>query len=168
MAIRYERSASRERATHLNIPTHHYSPEELAKIDSDYEHEEIRGATPRYWEDVKVGDKRLGVGSWHIIGAEAHDELDKLSKKYHLSFLPAPEGAFMEKPVRILRMSAGSGTLLRRSSRLVSEIPVQDSPSQLRGRQRYRRRVQFRCWHQDCQPQAGRCCGMGTGSLRCC
>ncbi|TAL01961.1 MAG: acyl dehydratase [Rhodospirillaceae bacterium] len=34
-----------------------YTNEDLAKIYKLYENEEVRGATPRYWEDVKVGDK---------------------------------------------------------------------------------------------------------------
>jgi len=38
-------------------PTYHYSEEEVAKIVSAYENEERRGDSPRYWEDVNVGDK---------------------------------------------------------------------------------------------------------------
>lgn len=34
-----------------------YSKEELQKIYDDYDKEIIRGATPRYWEDVQVGDE---------------------------------------------------------------------------------------------------------------
>ncbi|WP_297492533.1 MaoC family dehydratase N-terminal domain-containing protein [Acidocella sp.] len=34
-----------------------YSEEELQKLYELYRNEEVRGATPRYWEDVKVGDK---------------------------------------------------------------------------------------------------------------
>jgi acyl dehydratase len=34
-----------------------YTDDELAEIYSLYAKEEIRGATPRYWEDVEVGDK---------------------------------------------------------------------------------------------------------------
>jgi acyl dehydratase len=35
---------------------HHYSDEELAKIDEDYAAETVRGAEPRYAEDVQPGD----------------------------------------------------------------------------------------------------------------
>ncbi|MBI2908963.1 MAG: MaoC family dehydratase N-terminal domain-containing protein [Chloroflexi bacterium] len=35
---------------------HQYSPEELAAIERDIDTEEVRGATPRYWEEVGVGD----------------------------------------------------------------------------------------------------------------
>lgn len=34
-----------------------YTPEELSEIYSLYNKEEVRGATPRYWEDVSVGDE---------------------------------------------------------------------------------------------------------------
>lgn len=36
---------------------HCYSSEELRKIDEGYASEVIRGATPRFWEDVQVGDE---------------------------------------------------------------------------------------------------------------
>lgn len=36
--------------------THRYTPEELEHIAHAVETEELRGATPRYWEDVAVGD----------------------------------------------------------------------------------------------------------------
>ena len=34
-----------------------YTPEELSEIYALYRDEEIRGATPRYWEDVSVGEE---------------------------------------------------------------------------------------------------------------
>jgi len=34
-----------------------YTPERLAEIDAAYEAESRRGAEPRYWEDVRVGDE---------------------------------------------------------------------------------------------------------------
>jgi acyl dehydratase len=37
-------------------PPQAYTPEEITKIAEDIEHEVRRGATPRYWEDVAVGD----------------------------------------------------------------------------------------------------------------
>lgn len=36
--------------------THRYTQEELEQIAQAIESEELRGATPRYWEDVTVGD----------------------------------------------------------------------------------------------------------------
>jgi acyl dehydratase len=38
-------------------PPQRYSEEELAKVYRLYADEEVRGATPRYWQDVAVGDK---------------------------------------------------------------------------------------------------------------
>lgn len=38
-----------------------YTPEEMQNIIESYEREEIRGANPRYWEDVQVGDELTPV-----------------------------------------------------------------------------------------------------------
>ena len=42
-------------------PTYHYSKEEVEKIVGGIKGEERRGATPRFWEDVNVGDKLTPV-----------------------------------------------------------------------------------------------------------
>jgi acyl dehydratase len=52
---RAERHASAERKKQYELPQP-YTLEQLAEIDSAYEAETIRGAEPRYWEDVSVGD----------------------------------------------------------------------------------------------------------------
>ena len=54
-SMRTERDGARERNKYDFAP-HSYSDEELARIDDAYEREQPRGATPRYWEDVAVGD----------------------------------------------------------------------------------------------------------------
>jgi acyl dehydratase len=59
--FRTERDTARERGTKYEqvkkkAPIH-YSREDLAKIFALYEAEEVRGANPRFIEDVKVGDK---------------------------------------------------------------------------------------------------------------
>jgi acyl dehydratase len=59
--FRTERDTARERGekyteTKAKKPVF-YSRDDLVKIFSHYEAEEVRGATPRYIEDVKVGDK---------------------------------------------------------------------------------------------------------------
>jgi acyl dehydratase len=59
--FRTERDTARERGTKYEAvkakaPVK-YSGDDLAKIFAAYEAEEIRGANPRYIEDVKVGDK---------------------------------------------------------------------------------------------------------------
>jgi acyl dehydratase len=53
--IRAERTASKAKAKQYELPKP-YTPEQLAAIDAAYAAEEIRGATPRYWEDVEPGD----------------------------------------------------------------------------------------------------------------
>jgi acyl dehydratase len=56
--VNAERSATRERATtrvqRVPMP---YTEADLAEIDAAYEAETRRGAEPRFWEDVTVGDK---------------------------------------------------------------------------------------------------------------
>jgi acyl dehydratase len=58
--FRTDRDAARERGTKYaelkNRPPRRYTDEELARFYALYDAEEIRGATPRYWEDVAVGD----------------------------------------------------------------------------------------------------------------
>ena len=41
---------------HMDVPLATYTEEELQAIDRDYENEVRRGAEPRFWEDVNVGD----------------------------------------------------------------------------------------------------------------
>jgi acyl dehydratase len=59
--FRTERDTAREQGAKYEEvkkrPPVHYSREDLAKIFALYEAEEIRGAKPRYIEDVKVGEK---------------------------------------------------------------------------------------------------------------
>jgi acyl dehydratase len=59
--FRTERDTARERGTKYDEVKRkepvHYSRDDLTKIFALYEAEEIRGANPRYIEDVKVGDK---------------------------------------------------------------------------------------------------------------
>ena len=56
-SIRTERGISQERGKYTDIKVSRYSDEEVEVIMRAYENEEIRGATPRYWEDVNVGDE---------------------------------------------------------------------------------------------------------------
>jgi acyl dehydratase len=51
-----EREGSRSKARDASIVRQTYTPDDIAKIDEVYAAEERRGAEPRYWEDVKVGD----------------------------------------------------------------------------------------------------------------
>jgi acyl dehydratase len=58
--FRTDRDAAREQGTKYtdvkSKPPHVYTEEELDRVYKLYEAEEVRGATPRYYEDVQVGD----------------------------------------------------------------------------------------------------------------
>ena len=53
--INAERHASKKRATE-KLVQEPYTPDQLAEIDAAYAAETRRGAQPRYWEDVQVGE----------------------------------------------------------------------------------------------------------------
>ncbi|HET6236678.1 MAG TPA: MaoC family dehydratase N-terminal domain-containing protein [Acetobacteraceae bacterium] len=59
--FRTDRDQAREQGTKYSEvrarPPRVYTDEELERVYELYAAEEIRGATPRYWEDVTVGDK---------------------------------------------------------------------------------------------------------------
>jgi acyl dehydratase len=58
--FRTERDTARERGTKYDAakarPPTHYSAEEIERVFAMYEAETVRGAEPRYFEDVAVGD----------------------------------------------------------------------------------------------------------------
>ena len=58
MLVRYERQTAKKTGKYdaIKLP-HPWTEEELAKVDEDVLAEEIRGAKPRYWEDVDIGDE---------------------------------------------------------------------------------------------------------------
>jgi acyl dehydratase len=53
--INTERNASKKRAKE-KLEQEPYTPEQLAEIDAAYAAETRRGAEPRYWEDVEIGE----------------------------------------------------------------------------------------------------------------
>jgi hypothetical protein len=55
--ITTERDTARPRGKYEGIRPHQYTPEALERIAADYEREEIRGAVPRCWEDVSIGEE---------------------------------------------------------------------------------------------------------------
>jgi acyl dehydratase len=82
-AVRTERQAGKEAGKYMSIPKARYTDEQIADIDRDVASEEVRGAKPRYWEEVTVGEGirpivrgpltvadmiawMMGVGSPHI------------------------------------------------------------------------------------------------------
>jgi acyl dehydratase len=54
--FRTERDTARERRKYAAPARAIYDPAEVERIRRAYRDEEIRGAAPRYWDDVKVGD----------------------------------------------------------------------------------------------------------------
>ena len=59
--MRVERQAAKETGKYSQVSRHRYTEEELRRIDDAYDAEEIRGAVPRFWEDVNVGDELTPV-----------------------------------------------------------------------------------------------------------
>jgi acyl dehydratase len=59
--FRTDRDQAREEGTKYTElrakPQKHYGDEELARIYKLYAQEEVRGASPRYWDEVEAGDK---------------------------------------------------------------------------------------------------------------
>ncbi|WHO38980.1 MaoC family dehydratase N-terminal domain-containing protein [Sphingobium sp. AP49] len=71
--FRTDRDEARERGTKYTEARGRVEPftdEQLAEMYKLYEKEEIRGATPRYWEDVQVGDElpRMMKGPMTVTG----------------------------------------------------------------------------------------------------
>jgi acyl dehydratase len=58
---------SRDKFKDLEVP-HHYTPDEIERIDEAYEAEYRRGSEPRYWEDVALGEESipLAKGPWTL------------------------------------------------------------------------------------------------------
>lgn len=54
--FRLERDTAREKGKYAYLERATYTPEQIAAIDAEIESEEIRGATPRCWEDVQEGE----------------------------------------------------------------------------------------------------------------
>lgn len=81
--FRVERHAGKEAGKYSSIPKARYTEAEIQDIDNETAAEIVRGATPRFWEDVTVGDPvqpivrgpltvadmiawMMGIGSPHI------------------------------------------------------------------------------------------------------
>lgn len=56
VTFRMERGATRSGNSGKTLELANWTPDQLRDIEAQYEREKIRGATPRYWEDVQVGD----------------------------------------------------------------------------------------------------------------
>jgi hypothetical protein len=56
LVIMTERKKAREKGKYNEIPVPAWTDEQIAELDAIYTAESPRGADPRYWEDVEVGD----------------------------------------------------------------------------------------------------------------
>ena len=56
-----EREGSKKTGRYAGIKRQTYTPDDIARIDEVYAAEQRRGAVPRYWEDVEVGEKLTPV-----------------------------------------------------------------------------------------------------------
>jgi acyl dehydratase len=54
--FRTERDTARERGKYKDAQPHRYTQAEVERIREAYRQEDVRGARPRHWEDVEVGD----------------------------------------------------------------------------------------------------------------
>jgi len=68
--MRTERDTARERGKYRNLSKYIYTEEELERIWADIEREEIRGANPRYWEDVHIGEELTPVVKGPLVIAD--------------------------------------------------------------------------------------------------
>ena len=59
--MRIERQEAKERGKYSEVKRHQYDEAGLEAINDGYEAEEVRGANPRFWEDVNVGDQLVPV-----------------------------------------------------------------------------------------------------------
>ncbi|MEE8471976.1 MAG: MaoC family dehydratase N-terminal domain-containing protein [Dehalococcoidia bacterium] len=59
--VRAERANARKQGKYSGDARAVYTPEQLLAIDGDYDREVVRGANPRYWEDVREGDELTPV-----------------------------------------------------------------------------------------------------------
>ncbi len=59
--MRTERDSARSRGKYNYMELAQYTSEDIERIFADYDKEEIRGARPRYWEDVQIEDELTHV-----------------------------------------------------------------------------------------------------------
>ena len=55
--VRAERDTAKRQGKYDGIERARYTPADIERIEAAYDAEIVRGATPRYWEEVQVGDE---------------------------------------------------------------------------------------------------------------
>lgn len=107
--MRIERGEAKERGKYQEVTKYKYTEEELQSIDEAYDREEIRGANPRFWEDVNPGDELIPVvkgplGQTDMVefwvgiggGQGAHRIRRKYMKRHPLWGVKDPETGVLE------------------------------------------------------------------------
>lgn len=69
-AIYTERKAAAKKGKYMELKPAEYTDEDLERIDNIYAQEQRRGAEPRYWEDVEVGEKMPDYCKGPLTGTE--------------------------------------------------------------------------------------------------
>lgn len=69
--ISTERATAAKQGKHREFTKHRYTREEIQKIWDEIDQEQIRGAAPRYWEEVQVGDALTPVVKGPYTSTEA-------------------------------------------------------------------------------------------------
>jgi acyl dehydratase len=111
LMIRTERQKAREKKNYDTIDLAPYTDDQIERIDTQYGAEGPRGAEPRYWEDVTVGD-RVGpmvkgpltvtdIICWHVgmgmglYGVKplrlAHQNRQRIPRFFHRDELNVPD-----------------------------------------------------------------------------
>src|SRR4029450_8794519 len=105
--FRTERDTARERAKYAPVEPRRYTAEELDRIRRAYREESVRGATPRYWDDVRVGEALpevvkgpltvtsvvAFVQGWGSLYVRAHGLAFELFERHPALAIPNPCGA---------------------------------------------------------------------------
>jgi len=102
--MRVDRGAAKEKGKYQGMTKYKYTAEELRKIDKAYDDEEVRGANPRLWEDVNVGDEltpvikgplgQTDMTEWYVgiaVGQGAHGIRRKYMNKHPMWGVKDPE-----------------------------------------------------------------------------
>jgi acyl dehydratase len=112
--MRVERDTARERGKYRKTGLTEYTPEQIEQIKADYQKEERRGAQPRYYEDVQVGEKLPWVvkgpmtptmciayaQGWGGLYIRAHRLAFDMYEKHPALGIPNPQGV-PEPPERV-------------------------------------------------------------------
>ena len=92
LAIHTERKTAREKGKYAAIEPATYTDEDIEQIDAIYAAEEVRGAEPRWWEDVQVGDVLTPMAKGPLTD-DRHDRLPRRRLRVRARTRRAPTGS---------------------------------------------------------------------------